>query len=70
MFTIGQTYIRHAEMKAAAFSGFTYEVTIAGSGSGTVEIGATASDGQDTGGQAGWTIADPPTNENCTKTQS
>ena len=63
VFTIDQTYIRHAELKAALPPGFTYEVTITGSGSGTVEIGATASSGQDTGGLAGWTIADPPTNE-------
>ena len=63
VFTFGQTYIRHAELRAAALSGFTYEVTIAGSGSGTVEIGATASDGQDTGGLTRWAIADPPTNE-------
>ena len=63
VFTIDQTYLRHAELTATFPPGFSYEVTITGSGSGTVEIGATASSGQDTGGLAEWTIADPPTNE-------
>ena len=62
VFTINQAYIRHALLKSAILSGFTYEVTITGSGNGTVEIGATASSGQDTGGVGRWTIADPPTN--------
>ena len=62
VFTINQAYIRHARLESAGSGGFSYEVTIAGSGNGTVEIGATASSGQDTGGLAWWTIADPPTN--------
>ena len=62
VFTINQAYLRHAGLKSGSLVGFTYEVTITGSGDGTVEIGATASSGQDTGGVARWTIADPPTN--------
>ena len=62
VFTINQAYIRHASLKSAILGGFRYEVTITGSGDGTVAIGATASSGQDTGGVARWTIADPPTN--------
>ena len=62
VFTIDQTYIRHAALRSVLAPGFVYEMTITGSGSGTVEIGATASSGQDTGGLAEWTIADPPTN--------
>ena len=38
----------------------TYELTISGTGSGTVEIGATASSGQDSGGVSWWGVADPP----------
>ena len=63
VFTIDQTYIRHPRLKTEPFDTLTSEVTITGFGSGTVEIGATASSGQDTGGLAEWTIADPPTNE-------
>ena len=62
VFTINQAYLRHARLESAGLFGYTYEVTITGSGGGTVEIGATASSGQDTGGVARWTIADPPTN--------
>ena len=62
VFTINQAYLRHAGLESGSLAGFTYEVTIAGSGDGTVEIGATASSGQDTDGVARWTIADPPTN--------
>ena len=62
VFTINQAFIRHARLVSATLAGHTYEVTITGSGEGTVEIGATASSGQDTGGMARWTIADPPTN--------
>ena len=59
-FTINQAYLRHALLESGSLVGFPYEVTITGSGDGTVEIGATASSGQDTGGVARWTIADPP----------
>ena len=62
VFTINQAYIRHARLESAGLFGYPYEVTITGSGGGTVEIGATASSGQDTGGVGRWTIADPPTN--------
>ena len=62
VFTINQAYIRHALLESGSLIGFTYEMTITGSGDGTVEIGATASGGQDTGGLTEWTIADPPTN--------
>ena len=62
VFTINQAYIRHARLETAVLVGYLYEVTITGSGGGTVEIGATASSGQDTGGVGRWTIADPPTN--------
>ena len=62
VFTINQAYIRHARLEASVLVGYPYEVTITGSGGGTVEIGATASSGQDTGGVGRWTIADPPTN--------
>ena len=42
------------------YDAVTYELTISGTGSGTVEIGATASSGQDEGGLSWWGVADPP----------
>ena len=42
------------------YDAVTYELTISGAGSGTVEIGATASSGQDSGGLSWWGVADPP----------
>ena len=60
VFVIDDPYQLHAGLKSSSLAGFTYEVTITGSGDGTVEIGATASSGQDTGGLAEWGIADPP----------
>ena len=62
VFTIDDPHKLHARLDSGDLGSYTYEVTIAGSGDGTVEIGATASSGQDTGGLAEWTIADPPTN--------
>ena len=62
MFTIDDPHKLHARLDSGDLGSYTYEVTITGSGAGTVAIGATASSGQDTGGLAEWTIADPPTN--------
>ena len=62
VFTIDDPHHLHARLDSGDLDSYTYEVTITGSGAGTVAIGATASSGQDTGGLAEWTIADPPTN--------
>ena len=62
VFTIDDPHQLYATLKSTILNSSTYEVTITGSGAGTVEIGATASSGQDTGWVALWTIADPPTN--------
>ena len=62
VFVIDDPYRLHAHLSSSVVNTYTYMITITGSGDGTVEIGATASSGQDTGGVARWTIADPPTN--------
>ena len=62
VFTIDDPHQLHAHLRSISRDGRMYVMTITGSGAGTVEIGATASSGQDIGGLAEWGIADPPTN--------
>ena len=62
VFTIDDPHLLHAHLESIRRDGRMYVMTITGSGAGTVEIGATASGGQDIGGLAEWGIADPPTN--------
>ena len=60
IFTLDDPYLQLAEIDGGSlFYPFTYEITISGTGSGTVEIGATASSRQDDGGLGRWGIADP-----------
>ena len=42
------------------WTSLSFELTIGGTGAGTVEIGLTASSAQDAGGQSGFSIGDPP----------
>ena len=64
MFTLDDPYFRHANLpfgfKALDMHPpYEFLVTISGSGEGTVEIGATTSSAEDTGGQSDFSIDDP-----------
>ena len=63
VFSLGDPFHRRANMSFAALQSgsgtYPFRISIGGSGEGAVEIGATTSSAEDTGGQSGFTIGNP-----------
>ena len=63
VFTLDDPYQRLADLITSDTAVVEYTITINGTGSGSVEIGATTAGGEDTGGLQGMRIANPPSGE-------
>ena len=63
VFTLDDPYQRLADLIVSGTEVAEYTITISGTGSGSVEIGATTAGGEDTGGLQGMRIANPPSGE-------
>ena len=63
VFTLDDPYQRLADLIVSRKTVAEYTITVSGTGSGSVEIGATSAGGEDTGGLQGMRIADPPSGE-------
>ena len=59
VFTLDDPYQRLADLIVSRTEVAEYTITINGTGSGSVEIGATTADGEDAGGVSGMGVADP-----------
>ena len=63
VFTVDDPHQRLADLITSPTDVAEYTITISGTGSGSVEIGATTAGGEDTGGLQGMRIANPPPGE-------